>query len=162
MGDTQYQPIMVNNIISGGIIFMQIISVFDSGLLHDTLPQHPSSLSTSCVWRYWHCCYTGGMQISGGSVGHLLGRVCWLVTGDPLVAPLLSTQVAAAAADMLTWVCCLTHHIISCQYHHHCKPVHIVCGQPLMPDFTCPPSHYSADNSATVPQPQQQSVAGVD
>ena len=69
------------------------------------------------------------MQISGGSVGHLLGRVCWLVTGDPLVAPLLSTQVAAAAAaDMLTWVCCLTHHIISCQYHHHCKPVNIVCG----------------------------------
>ena len=52
MGDTQYQPIMVNNIISGGIIFMQIIFVFDSGLLLDTLPQHPSCLSTSCVWRY--------------------------------------------------------------------------------------------------------------
>ena len=48
------------------------------------------------------------MQISGGSVD-----ICWegcagLVTGDPLVAPLTAVytaQVAAAAADVLTWVC---------------------------------------------------------
>ena len=56
------------------------------------------------------------------------GKGVLVLAADPLVAPLLSTQVAAAAADMLTWVCCLTHHIISCQYHHHCKPVNIVCG----------------------------------
>ena len=57
------------------------------------------------------------------------GKGVLVLAADPLVAPLLSTQVAAAAAaDVLTWVCCLTHHIISCQYHHHCKPVNIVCG----------------------------------